>query len=41
MISQPGPSTPDQNVYQARTHFREERGNFPKVVANSRIKKNG
>ena len=26
----------DQNVYHARTHFREERGNFSKVGANSR-----
>ena len=32
----PGPSTPDQNVYHARTHFREERGNFSKIGANSR-----
>ena len=33
--------TPDQNVYHARTHFREERGNFSKVGANSRNQEKG
>ena len=32
----PGPPTPDQNVYHARTDFREERSNFSEVGANSR-----
>ena len=35
------PPTPDQNVYHARTHFHEERGNFSKVGANSRNQEKG
>ena len=35
------PPTPDQNVYHARTHFREERGYFLKVGANSRNQEKG
>ena len=31
----PGPSTPDQNVYHARTHFRENGGIFSIGGANS------
>ena len=34
----PGPPTPGQNEYHARTHFRKERGNFSKVRG---IKKKG
>ena len=34
-------ATPDQNVYHARTHFLEERGNFSKVGANSRNQEKG
>ena len=37
----PGNLTPDQNVYHARTHFHEERGNFSKVGAIREIKKRG
>ena len=37
----PGPSTPNQNVYQARTHFREKRGIFSMGGANSRNQEKG
>ena len=37
----PGPSTPDQNVYHARTHFREKKGIFQWEARIREIKKRG
>ena len=37
----PGPSTPDQNVYHVRTHFREKKGHFSMGSTNSRNHEKG